>query len=88
MYLDMIILHPVQERVRQLLGRVVIEKNLSRGELALQAQMSTNTLNVFINKKEMLGELAMKKLVKFLLKNGYTIEDIMRDVFKEKVIES
>lgn len=76
MDLDTLIKPEMQNRVREMISRMMIERNMTLKQVAIESLISMTMAYHFFNNRRRAGKEVMKRLAHFLLKNGYTLEQI------------
>lgn len=72
------IVHPdTQKRVRSIINRIMIEKQLNLKALQKESGVGFNSVHEFVMKNGDVGITVMRKLLGFVLHHGYNLNDII-----------
>lgn len=74
-----LLIHPdIQDRVRSLILRVMIEKNINRQQLSSSCKVGSAIISRFLGGHQNIGQNGMRRFAHFLVSNGYTVEQILQ----------
>lgn len=64
-----------QEKMREILGKIRYEKDLSKTKMFKMIGISQPSYNWFMSKKRKVGHFVLSFIADFIKENGYTIEE-------------